>query len=557
MDAGLRSSTTARLLHALSDAVLVLRADVVVSASDGAEQRLGTGALVGSTLRGLVHRDDAPPSPGQPTTRVRLAVPTGGHRWFEATRVPADDGSPDGSLLAVRDIHEQVERERALVISRRRLQDALDVSLDGFSICQARRRDGEIIGFVQLEINLVGAKALDRPREEIIGRDILEVFADCRPSGLWDAMVRALETGEPVEARFERPGPNGTRLVEGVARPLDADTVLTSWRDISASARQQELLARTSEDAARVRAALEAALHATSDSFAVYELVRNAAGEVERIVVRLMNTAAARPLGHDPEAVRGRDLLEVFPDVQRCGLWEAIVASVEERRPLRHRVHTDDENGVWVASFDNTLAPLGEDQVVVTWRDVTLDEQGRRDLERTRSQAEHAASHDHLTGLPNRWRLEQRLRDALGGTAPGRRLAVVFCDLDDFKAVNDSFGHPAGDVLLQEVATRLQQLTRSDDTAARLAGDEFVLVLRDLPAGWEPGDFVRRADHVLGRPVDVGPAVVRPSASVGVVVVDPAVGGRTPETLLADADRAMYRAKRARGLRPETFRVVS
>jgi diguanylate cyclase (GGDEF)-like protein len=133
----------------------------------------------------------------------------------------------------------------------------------------------------------------------------------------------------------------------------------------------------------------------------------------------------------------------------------------------------------------------------------------------------------------------------------------VFCDLDDFKAVNDSYGHPAGDVLLQEVATRLLQLTRSNDTAARLAGDEFVLVLRDLPPGWEPRDFVRRADQVLGRPVDVGPGVVRPSASLGVVVVDPAADPRSPESLLADADRAMYGAKRARGLRPEAFRNVS
>jgi diguanylate cyclase (GGDEF)-like protein len=448
MAGGACSSAKARLLEALTDAVLVLRGDVVEAASDGADRRIGTGVLAGATLQDLVHPDDAPPSPGEPTTHVRLFVPTGGNRWFEATRVPTDDGS----VLAVRDVHERVERERALQISRRRLHDALDVS---------------------------------------------------------------------------------------------------------ASMQQQELLARTYEDAAQVHAALEAALHATSDSFAVYKLVRDAAGEVERIVVRLMNTAAALPLGHDPEELRGRDLLEVFPDLQRCGLWEAIVASVEERRPRRHRVHIDDDQGAWAASYDNTVAPLGEDQVVVTWRDVTLDEQGRRELERTRSQAEHAASHDHLTGLPNRWRLEQRLLEALAGTALGRRVAVVFCDLDDFKAVNDSYGHPAGDALLREVAARLLQLTRSRDTAARLAGDEFVLVLCDLPAGWEPRDFVRRAREVLGRPVDVGAGVVRPSASVGVVVVDPEADDRTPEALLADADRAMYGAKRARGLRPEAFRDVS
>src|SRR5256714_14304719 len=139
MDRGVRSMSTAQLLHALTDAVLVLRADLVVGVSHGAEQRLGTGVLVGSALCDLVHPDDMPPSPGEPTSQVRLAVPTGGHRWFEATRVPTDDGS----VLAVRDVHERVESERSLLTSRRRLQDALDVSRDGFGICEARRVDGE------------------------------------------------------------------------------------------------------------------------------------------------------------------------------------------------------------------------------------------------------------------------------------------------------------------------------------------------------------------------------------------------------------------------------
>src|SRR5690349_5315854 len=122
MDGGECSMAAALLLEALTDAVLVLRDDVVVAASDGAEQRVGTGVLVGSALRDLVHPDDAPPPPGRPTAPVRLSVPPGGHRWFDLTHVPADGGS----VLAARDVHDRVERERALVASRRRLLDALD-----------------------------------------------------------------------------------------------------------------------------------------------------------------------------------------------------------------------------------------------------------------------------------------------------------------------------------------------------------------------------------------------------------------------------------------------
>jgi diguanylate cyclase (GGDEF)-like protein len=306
------------------------------------------------------------------------------------------------------------------------------------------------------------------------------------------------------------------------------------------------LLARAYDETAQARAALQTALDATSDSFAVYGLERDEAGQVRRIVVRLANSAAAEPLGFSPDDLVGHDLLEVFPDLRACGLWEAIVESVDSGDPRRHRVHVQDEHGDWQASFDNTIAPLGDDQAVVTWRDVTRDEQGRRHLERTRSQAEHAATHDHLTGLPNRALLENRLHEVLVAPRDGL-VGVVFCDLDEFKAVNDTFGHHAGDVVLVAVAQRLHLLTRHGETAARLAGDEFVLLLRDLPAGWEPEEFLRRADRAVRRPVDIGDGtLVTPSASLGIVLVDPRTEDRSPKALLEEADRAMYRVKRGR-----------
>jgi diguanylate cyclase (GGDEF)-like protein len=215
-------------------------------------------------------------------------------------------------------------------------------------------------------------------------------------------------------------------------------------------------------------------------------------------------------------------------------------------------VHVFDDAGEWSGAFDNTVAPMTENQVVVTWRDVTRDERGRRDLERTRSQAEHAATHDHLTGLPNRALLRRRLQEAIDAASEDRRVAVVFCDLDGFKSVNDTYGHTAGDLVLQEVAKRLTHLTRASDTAARLAGDEFVLVLRDLPANWRPDAFRERADRLLRRPVDLGgnghgAAHVRTSASLGFVLVGGGRAASTPETILEEADRAMYRVKHSRG----------
>ncbi len=540
-----------QLAAALGDGVLRVAGGRVV-----ASWAFGTPTLAcptafgqGSLLADLVHPDDNLPLPPARGSTVRLLLP-GGPRWFEVAGVP-DDTADDsnGCWLALRDVHERVEAERDLRRSLHRTLQAVDATLDGLAVYTAERDAvGDVVALRLAFINAAGARGFAGDPTTLVGRDLAEFWPDSRANGLWTALVEALASGTPVRARVQGSGESWTGTTEGVQVPLDADTVVSSWRDVTDSMRQQELLELAYEDAATTRVALQTALDATSDSFAVYGLERDRSGQVRRIVVRLANTAAAGPLGYEPDALVGRDLLEVFPDLRACGLWEAIVASVDEGRPRRHRVHVDDEAGVWTASYDNTVAPVGEDQVVVTWRDVTRDEQGRRELERTRSQAEHAATHDHLTGLPNRALLEQRLTEALEDAACTGLVGVVFCDLDEFKAINDTHGHHVGDLVLMAVAERLHLLTRERETAARLAGDEFVLLLRDLPLGWRPEEFLERADSELRRPVDVGRGLVTPSASLGVVLVDPRQDVRSPRALLEEADRAMYRVKRGRAM---------
>jgi diguanylate cyclase (GGDEF)-like protein len=153
------------------------------------------------------------------------------------------------------------------------------------------------------------------------------------------------------------------------------------------------------------------------------------------------------------------------------------------------------------------------------------------------------AHHDGITGLPNRRlfldRLEQARRAAL---ASGQELTVLFIDLDNFKAVNDTLGHRAGDELLAEVAQRIAACIRADDTAARLGGDEFSVILGrgGLDAGKKLAgriiDSLREALTISGREVLV-------SASVGIASLTPA--HEDAGALLSDADVAMYRAKRS------------
>jgi diguanylate cyclase (GGDEF)-like protein len=165
-------------------------------------------------------------------------------------------------------------------------------------------------------------------------------------------------------------------------------------------------------------------------------------------------------------------------------------------------------------------------------------------IERKRAEAElaHRALHDALTGLPNRALLYDRLAQAV--SRAGRRgqvVAVLFCDLDRFKLVNDSLGHGAGDQLLVAVAWRLQELLRAGDTAARFGGDEFVVLCEDVGGESHAIAVAERITDALEAPFVAGGEQVFVRASIGIALAaDPRA---RPEALIRDADAAMYRAK--------------
>ena len=173
---------------------------------------------------------------------------------------------------------------------------------------------------------------------------------------------------------------------------------------------------------------------------------------------------------------------------------------------------------------------------VVTTEDVT-------EQLRAADRIAHLASHDPLTNLVNRSELPQRLGDALDEAAKekGRQVAVLCLDLDGFKGVNDTLGHPAGDTLLQAVSGRLRNLVRSGDTVARLGGDEFVCVLSGLKTREAVAECAQRIVAALSTPYDLGGHEVAIGASVGIAIAP--VDGADPETLLRHADVALYRAK--------------
>jgi diguanylate cyclase (GGDEF)-like protein len=181
-----------------------------------------------------------------------------------------------------------------------------------------------------------------------------------------------------------------------------------------------------------------------------------------------------------------------------------------------------------------------------------LNAQAREEARRATDRFRHGALHDPLTGLPNRLLLQQRLEHA---TQRAKRshtnAAILFVDLDRFKQVNDTHGHPVGDELLLAVAQRLTHLVRPGDTLARLSGDEFVFLCEDLSEANDVELLARRVDEAFLEPFVLGDIEIFTSASVGVAFAGPGVD--ISDQLVAQADIAMYQAKRKGGGRHQSI----
>ncbi|MDH2917427.1 MAG: EAL domain-containing protein, partial [Gallionella sp.] len=208
------------------------------------------------------------------------------------------------------------------------------------------------------------------------------------------------------------------------------------------------------------------------------------------------------------------------------------------------------ENGYFLLTLNHIYADKEWQKEEIDFLDsvsqlVTVALEKIRLLEESQS----LAFYDSLTRLPNRWLLTDRLKHGFGSVArSGKRMAVLFIDLDNFKTINDTLGHNVGDMLLQQVAQRLLSCVREVDTVARLGGDEFVVVLEELSE--QELEAAEQAEHVgekilvaLRQPIHLASDVLRTSASIGAALL----GKQNSEidVLFKQADIAMYQAKKA------------
>lgn len=252
------------------------------------------------------------------------------------------------------------------------------------------------------------------------------------------------------------------------------------------------------------------------------------------------NPAFAKLSGYRAELCVGQPISRFKSDLQGEEFYAGLQRVLRETGAWAGEVRNRRPDGstyvAWlgITATHNRDGKVGEYVVVLT--DITW----RKEREEV---ALHQATHDALTGLANRRMLMEHLQQVLSAVpVSGEIVALLFIDLDGFKQVNDALGHAAGDQVLKAVAQRLAACARSADLVARLAGDEFVIVLRELTKPEAAEIFARRCIESVEQPIGVGSTAVCVGASIGIALSSQGVD--SADALLQAADATMYEVKR-------------
>ena len=322
----------------------------------------------------------------------------------------------------------------------------------------------------------------------------------------------------------ELPDKQGDQRQLSLPRRDEIGTLVQAFNDMVLSLDQQQQTLRESE--ARFRSLAELSTDWFWEQDRDFRFVQVSQG--------IYNADMSPHLGHTRW-----DQPVVSPD--EAG-WEQHRKMLDRHEPFQDFVYQVRDRLGMVRTFSISGTPIFDDAGAFRgYRGVGSDISDRKAAEQ---RIEYLAYHDALTGLPNRLLVQDRFVQALAqAERNGTRVALVYLDLDNFKAINDSLGHEAGDALLREVARRLRDSLRDSDTISRQGGDEFLLMLSDLPDTEIVSAIVLKVMDRLQEPVQLGTQELSISASIGVAIGPQ--DGQDFETLRKKADMAMYRSKEA------------
>ncbi|ACP22262.1 conserved hypothetical protein (plasmid) [Sinorhizobium fredii NGR234] len=462
-------------------------------------------------------------------TEYRLRRVDGSYAWVIDVGQPrfATDGGFLGYVGVGLDITERRQAELALVESEALIRSVFESTPDCIRLLDL---DGRPL-------------LMNRAGRQLFGLGESTRLEDVR----WEKMVPASDVAK-AEAVYSEVRQGRTTRVEtairdntGAERYMDVITapvlgafgepirMLAIWRDITEARKARDDAEAARLHAERLAERLSGVLESTMDSVVVADRDWR---------IEYLNSKAMRLLQVDEQAV-GLDLWRLFP------VNDSSVFAVEYRKVMSEHSSTTFE--AYLEGLERWLevhaAPTFEG-ISLFFRDITERHKAEQERLLAHRQIHHMARHDAVTGLPNRQFLREAFERLFEGTRARSKTAVLSLDLDGFKAVNDAYGHPTGDLLLRSVAERLRRCVEGGDTVARLGGDEFVILRTGVRQEEEAIDLSQRIIDALGAPYELDG--VQADIGVRVGIAFSPRDGRAADQLIKAADIALYRAK-ARG----------
>ncbi len=498
--------------------------------------------IVGRSMASFIHPDDRASSEevrdriysGQEYVTpvggfvMRFAVKTGGYRWLAIhTKQLADEQGKHvavvGGLTLVDDLVEARHRAEA---DEQLLRITADAMLDPQVVLEAVRDGaGKVIDFTYVEVNRATCEYLSMPRETLIGKGFLEITPRAEAEGFLDLYRQALESDEPVTVDgfvHENTSRSRTSYYDIHARRVSENQLALTWRDVTDMHLAAERIAQ-SEQHFRLLAENSSDVILLSD---------------DATRMHWVSPASALTLGWKPEELQGRLAVEfVHPD-DRPELLAAVAHSAatgEAIRP-RYRWRHPDGSYRWVESAGRPVSGDDSGYVgrVVAIRGIDAEVAAQAQLKRR-------ATFDDLTGALQREAAFDRLADIeRRPRAPGSETGVLFIDIDDFKRVNDRWGHATGDAVLRTIAKRTRTVVRGSDAVARMGGDEFLVILEGVDSLDRALQVAQKIHEHCANPISTPTGELLITISIGVTLIGHSEGA---DATIARADQAMYAAK--------------
>ena len=467
----------------------------------------------------------------------RVRMPSGEIHYLESTaRLYRDaQGNPLRMTGILKDMTGRMLYEQRLRASEEKFSTLFQGSPVPISVSEAQ--SGRFV-----DINPSFSEVFGWPPAELIGRTAREI-------DFWEDYQRRTEVVEELSRKrvldsalasfHSKDGRRITCLISCRYLEMQGDRYLaTSFHDITRLQQATRALQTSEEKFAK-------AFHSSPDAICLLERSERRFLEV--------NEGFRRLTGYTPEEVMGRRLDELRLRIDPQQRQEIVASIASNGRLPRTEVHLLDRDGQskFADVSVETLSLDGGECLLITARDISQ-------LKAAQAQIQHLAYHDSLTNLPNRALLLDRLTQQIALLNRHHlRGAVLFIDLDHFKHINDSLGHPVGDAVLKMLTARLEANVRQEDTVARLGGDEFVVLLSGLEG--KRAQVIRQvrqvAEHLrthLAEPMEVEGHQLQVTTSIGVALIPD--HGTSPDDLLKRADIALYRAKDSGRNRLHLFR---